>query len=33
VESGGDNSLQEFEDRIRAEKALQLVYQFAVIQG
>jgi len=33
VESGGESSLQEFEDRIRAEKALQLVYQFAVIQG
>lgn len=33
VESGGQNSRQEFEDRIRADKALQLVYQFAVIQG
>ncbi len=33
VESGGEGSLQEFEDRIRSEKALQLVYQFAVIQG
>ncbi len=33
VESGGPNSRQEFEDRIRAEKALQLVYQYAVIQG
>ncbi len=33
VRSGGDTSRQEFEDRIRAEKALQLVYQFAVIQG
>ena len=33
VESGGQGSRQEFEDRIRAEKALQLVYQFAVIQG
>ena len=33
VESGGQSSRQEFEDRIRAEKALQLVYQYAVIQG
>lgn len=33
VESGGESSRQEFEDRIRAEKTLQLVYQFAVIQG
>ncbi len=33
VESGGQSSRQEFEDRIRADKALQLVYQFAVIQG
>ena len=33
VESGGQTSRQEFEDRIRADKALQLVYQFAVIQG
>lgn len=33
VESGGESSRQEFEDRIRAEHALQLVYQHAVIQG
>jgi len=33
VESGGQSSRQEFEDRIRAEKALQLVYRYAVIQG
>ena len=33
VESGGQSSRQEFEDRIRADKALQLVYQHAVIQG
>ena len=33
IRSGGETSRQEFEDRIRAEKALQLVYQFAVIQG
>lgn len=33
VESGGDSSRQEFVDRIRAEKALQLVYQMSVIQG
>lgn len=33
IKSGGDTSRQEFHDRIRAEKALQLVYQFAVIQG
>ena len=33
VEAGGQSSRQEFEDRIRAEKALQLVYQYAVIQG
>ena len=33
VESGGPGSRQEFEDRIRADKALQLVYQHAVIQG
>ncbi len=33
VESGGQSSRQEFEDRIRADKALQLVYQNAVIQG
>ena len=33
VEAGGQSSRQEFEDRIRTEKALQLVYQFAVIQG
>lgn len=33
VRSGGESSRQEFQDRIRAEKALQLVYQFAVIQG
>lgn len=33
VESGGDSSRQEFVDRLRAEKALQLVYQMSVIQG
>lgn len=33
VEAGGRNSREEFEERIRAEKALQLVYQFSVIQG
>ena len=33
VESGGQSSRQEFEDRIRADKALQLVYRHAVIQG
>ncbi len=33
VESGGQSSRQEFEDRIRADKALQVVYQYAVIQG
>lgn len=33
VEAGGEGSREEFRDRIRAEKALQLVYQFAVIQG
>jgi len=33
VESGGENSRQEFVDRIRAEKALQLVYKMSVIQG
>ncbi|RMH05524.1 MAG: trigger factor [Nitrospirae bacterium] len=33
VESGGEDSRQEFRDRLRAEKALQLVYQSAVIQG
>ncbi len=33
VTSGGEESLSEFRERIRAEKALQLVYQFAVIQG
>ena len=33
VASGGETSRQEFEDRIRAERALQLVYQHAVIQG
>lgn len=33
IESGGDSSRQEFHDRIRSEKALQLVYQFSVIQG
>ncbi len=33
IKSGGETSRQEFHDRIRAEKALQLVYQFAVIQG
>ncbi len=33
VESGGQRSRQEFEDRIRADKALDLVYRHAVIQG
>ena len=33
IQSGGDASRQEFHDRILAEKALLLVYQFAVIQG
>ena len=33
IQSGGDASRQEFHDRILSEKALQLVYQFAVIQG
>lgn len=33
VEAGGESSLDEFRDRLRAERALQLVYQFAVIQG
>ncbi len=33
VTAGGQQARQEFEDRIRAEKALQLVYQYAVIQG
>ncbi len=33
ITSGGDSSRQEFEDRIRSERALQQVYQFAVIQG
>jgi trigger factor len=33
IRSGGETSRQEFQDRLRSEKALQLVYQFAVIQG
>lgn len=33
VESGGQGSRQEFEERLRAEKALQFVFQHAVIQG
>lgn len=33
VEAGGEGSQEEFRDRIRADKALQLVYQFAFIQG
>ena len=33
VEAGGSNSREEFVERIRAEKALQVVYQFSVIQG
>ncbi|MDT7042615.1 trigger factor [Candidatus Nitronereus thalassa] len=33
IKSGGESSRQEFQDRLRSEKALQLVYQFAVIQG
>ena len=33
VDAGGGTSREEFEERIRAEKALQLVYQFSVIQG
>ena len=33
VDAGGQASHDEFRDRILTEKALQLVYQFAVIQG
>ena len=33
IEAAGPNSREDFEERIRAEKAVQLVYQFAVIQG
>ena len=33
VDAGGPSSREEFRERIMAEKALQLVYQFAVIQG
>ena len=33
VQAGGDESRREFRDRLLSEKALQLVYQFSVIQG
>ncbi|GJL50561.1 trigger factor [Candidatus Nitrospira salsa] len=33
VEAGGQQSREEFRERLLAEKALQLVYQFSVIQG
>jgi trigger factor len=33
IEAGGRDSREEFEERIRAEKALQIVYQYSVIQG
>ena len=33
VEAGGEKSHDEFRERILTDKALQLVYQFAVIQG
>lgn len=33
IDAGGENSREEFRERILAEKALELVYQFAVIQG
>ena len=33
IDAGGENSREEFRERILAEKALDLVYQFAVIQG
>ncbi|GJL55001.1 MAG: trigger factor [Nitrospirales bacterium] len=33
VEAGGQQSRDEFRERLLAEKALQLVYQFSVIQG
>ncbi len=33
VEAGGEGAQEEFRDRMKAEKALQFVYQNAVIQG
>lgn len=33
VDAGGHHSREEFQERMVAEKALQLVYQFSVIQG
>ena len=33
IEAGGQQSREEFRERILAEKAIQLVYQFSVIQG
>ncbi|WP_447969728.1 trigger factor [Nitrospira sp. M1] len=33
VEAGGQQSREEFRERLLAEKALQLVYQFSVVQG
>ncbi len=33
VEAGGQQSREEFRERLLAEKALQLVYEFSVIQG
>ena len=33
VEAGGQQSREEFRERLLAEKALQLVYEFSVVQG
>ncbi len=33
IDAGGQQSREEFRERILAEKAIQLVYQFAVVQG
>ena len=33
VEAGGQGAQEEFRERMQAEKALQFVYQNAVIQG
>ncbi len=33
VEAGGQGAQEEFRERMKAEKALQFVYQNAVIQG
>jgi hypothetical protein len=33
VEAGGPGAQEEFRERMKAEKALQFVYQNAVIQG